>query len=458
MARRIRFNAFAQNAVGHQSPGLWRHPEDRSSHYTDIEHWTDLARVLERGIFDGIFFADVLGAYDVYRGDTAPALRAAAQVPINDPLLLVPVMASVTTHLGFGVTANTAAEHPFPFARRMSTLDHLTKGRIGWNIVTGYLESASANFGVKPMPHDERYDHADEYVEVVRKLWDISWEDDAVVRDAAAGVFTDPAKVHPIEHSGRWFDVPGFHLSEPSPQRTPVIYQAGSSPRGVQFAARHAEAIFVAASSPASLADTVRRVRQALVDAGREPDSARIYVKATVVTGPTSEAAHARHADLRQYADVEGALSLVSGWMGQDLSRFGLDEPLAAISGGFGVHTYASSFSGTKDDGSPWTVRDLAERAAIGGLGTLFVGAGAEVADAMEQLVAETDVDGFNLAYTITPGSFTDVVDHVVPELQRRGRYPTAYDEGTLRRKLLGHDRRLPLPGTTRTTEGEPPS
>jgi FMN-dependent oxidoreductase (nitrilotriacetate monooxygenase family) len=445
MTRQIHFNAFAMNTVGHQSPGLWRHPEDRSAHYRDLRHWTELAALLEKGVFDGIFLADVLGTYDLYGGDSTESLRAAAQVPINDPMMLVSAMALVTEHLGFGVTANTSAEHPFPFARRMSTLDHLTEGRIGWNVVTGYLDSAARNMGATQREHDLRYDHADEYLDVVRKLWESSWEDAAVVRDAEANVFTDPAKVHPIEHHGRFFDVPGFHLCEPSPQRTPVIYQAGSSPRGMEFAAKHAEAVFVGASGPASLATAVARVRAALVAAGRAPYSARVYTKLTIVTDSTPEAAREKYADYVRYADPEGALALVSGWMGQDLSRYDLDQPLGDISSN-AIHTYASAFSGTNDDGLPWTVRDLGTLASIGGLGLLYVGSGAEVADRIQQLVEETDVDGFNLAYAITPGTFADVVEHVVPVLQGRGAYPTSYTPGTLRHKLLGRGDRLPSP------------
>lgn len=449
MTRRIHLNAFAMNTVGHQSPGLWRHPEDRSAHYRDLSHWTELAQLLERGIFDGLFLADVLGTYDVYGGSSDASLRAAAQVPIGDPIVPVSAMAYVTEHLGFGVTANTAAEHPFPFARRMSTLDHLTGGRIGWNVVTGYLDSAARNVGTTQLEHDTRYDRADEYLEVVRKLWEESWEDDAVVRDAVANVFTDPAKVHPIRHDGEYFQVPGFHLSEPSPQRTPFVYQAGSSPRGIAFAAKHAEAVFVGASGPTSLATAVSRVRQAVEDAGRDPSSVLIYTKLTVVTDSTPEAAREKYDDYVRYADPEGALALVSGWMGDDLSRYGLDQPLGEVSSN-AIHTYASAFSGTDDQGRPWTVRDLGTLASIGGLGLLHVGSGEEVADQVQELVAQTDVDGFNLAYAITPGSFADVIEHVVPVLQARGAYPTSYEPGTLRHKLLGQGDRssLPVPGS----------
>ena len=259
MSRPIRFNAFQMNTVGHQSPGLWTHPRDRSSHYNEPEHWVELAQLLERGLFDGVFLADVLGVYDVYKGSADAALRHAVQAPVNDPLAVVPLMAQATTHLGFGVTCALTYEHPYPFARRMSTLDHLTQGRIGWNIVTGYLDSAARNLGLpRQLAHDERYDVADDYLDVVYKLWELSWEDGAVLRDKARGVFTDPRKVHPIRHVGPHYQVPGIHLCEPSPQRTPVLYQAGASSRGKAFAARHAECVFISGPSTAVIGKAVR--------------------------------------------------------------------------------------------------------------------------------------------------------------------------------------------------------
>src|SRR5271156_2764396 len=232
MLKEIRFNAFEMNCVAHQSPGLWRHPRDRSRDYKRLSYWIELAQILERGLFDGLFIADVLGVYDVFGGDARAALTHAAQVPVNDPLLLVPAMAAATQHLGFGVTANLSFEPPYNFARRMSTLDHLTDGRVGWNIVTGYLDSAARGAGRdKQTAHDDRYDIADEYMEVVYKLWEGSWADDAVKADAVRGVFTDPQRVRKVKHEGEHFRLDALHLSEPSPQRTPVLYQAGTSRR-----------------------------------------------------------------------------------------------------------------------------------------------------------------------------------------------------------------------------------
>jgi FMN-dependent oxidoreductase (nitrilotriacetate monooxygenase family) len=444
MPRQIRFNAFDMNCVAHQSSGLWRHPDDRSQSYTDLGYWTELAKLLEKGRFDGIFLADVLGTYDVYGGTNEAAIRNGAQIPVADPLLVIPAMAYVTEHLGFGVTAGTAYEHPYPFARRMSTLDHLTKGRVGWNVVTGYLPSAARNMGQDDqLEHDDRYDYADEYLEVLYKLWEGSWEDDAVVRDTETGVFTDPSKVHSIGHSGTHFQVPGIHLSEPSPQRSPVIYQAGASSRGIAFAAGNAEAIFVAASTKHVLKDTVTKLRDALEAAGRDRYSAKIYTLLTIITDETSEKAQAKYLDYLSYASEEGALVFMSGWMGVDLSAYALDEPIGNVKSN-AIQSTVANFQAANHDGSEWTVGDIARAGAIGGLGPFIVGSGSEIADQLEEWAEETDVDGFNLAYAITPGTFEDVVTWVVPELQKRGVYPTEYTEGTLRQKLHGRGDRLP--------------
>jgi long-chain alkane monooxygenase len=183
MTRQIRFNAFDMNCVAHQSPGLWTHPRDRSWQYKDVEYWTELAATLERGIFDGIFIADVIGYYDVYKGSNYHAIQQAAQIPVNDPLQLAVPISMATKHLGIGITASTSFEHPYTFARRLSTADHLTKGRVGWNIVTSYLESGAKNTGQGGLRrHDNRYEVAEEYVEVLYKLFEGSWEEGGIAR------------------------------------------------------------------------------------------------------------------------------------------------------------------------------------------------------------------------------------------------------------------------------------
>jgi long-chain alkane monooxygenase len=429
-------NAFTMNTVGHLSAGSWRHPRDQSRRYKDIDYWIELAKTLERGLIDAVFVADVLGVYDVYEGSRDPALRTGAQVPVNDPLQIVPAMAAVTEHLGFGITASVSFEHPFPFARRMSTLDHLTRGRAGWNVVTSYLNSGALNLGVDgQVAHDRRYDIADEYLEVCYKLWERSWEDDAVLDDPDAGVYADPARVHAIEHEGEFFRVPGIHLAEPSPQRTPVIYQAGASPRGRRFAARHAESIFTAAPSKAVLSGHVEGLREAIEEAGRDPRAVSILNQQVVVVAETDAEARRLYEEYLSYASPEGALTLMSGWMGIDLATLGdaplEDQPSDAI------QTTVKAFS-SADPGRRWTVKELADFALIGGDGPVAVGSPETVADQLEEWVAATGIDGFNLAAAIVPETFEQVVDLLVPELQRRGRFKRAYAPGTLREKLTG--------------------
>jgi long-chain alkane monooxygenase len=249
--------------------------------------------------------------------------------------------------------------------------------------------------------------------------------------------------VHEIDHRGTYYTVPGIHLSEPSPQRTPVIYQAGASPRGIAFASGYAEAIFVAAPTKAVLAGTVRRIRDALEAAGRSRDSAKIYTLLTIITDETPEKARAKHADYLRYASDEGALVFMSGWMGIDLSQYDLDEPIGNVRSN-AIQSAVSNFQAADAEGGEWKVRDIGRHSAIGGLGPLIVGGPEEIADELQAWVEETDVDGFNLAYAITPGTFEDVVTYIVPELRRRGVYPQEYAPGTLRQKLHARGDRLP--------------
>ena len=435
MAQQIRLNAFTMNSVGHLSPGLWRHPRDESRRYLDLDYWTGLAQTLERGLIDAVFLADVLGVYDVYGGSRDAALRGGVQVPVNDPLQVIPAMAAATEHLGFGVTASVSFEHPYPFARRMSTLDHLTRGRIGWNVVTSYLNSGALNLGVSGQEaHDRRYEIAEEYLEVAYKLWERSWDDDAVVADAETGVYAHPDRVHPIEHEGEFFRVPGIHLSEPSPQRTPFLFQAGASPRGVAFAARHAENVFVAAPSKKVLAAQVAALREAVGEAGRDPDAVAVINQQTVIVAETDAEAQRRLDEYLAVASPEGALTLMSGWTGIDFSRLDPDAVLRDQESN-AIQSVVRAFSAA-DPERAWTVREIAEYARIGGDGPVIAGSAETVADALEEWVDQTGVGGFNLAAAAVPETFEGVVDLLVPELQRRGRYQTAYRPGTLREKL----------------------
>jgi FMN-dependent oxidoreductase (nitrilotriacetate monooxygenase family) len=439
----IRLNAFTMNCVGHQSPGLWTHPRDRSAEYTTLRYWADLARILERGLFDGVFLADVLGVYDVYGGNADAAIRRATQVPANDPLMVIPAMAMVTEHLGFGATVNLSYEPAFPFARRMSTLDHLTNGRIGWNIVTGYLDSAARAMG-RPgqTAHDDRYDVADDYMTAVYKLWEGSWADDAVVRDHATGIFARPQGVHRIHHGGPHVTLDTIHLSEPSPQRTPVLYQAGSSPRGRVFAAEHAECVFVSGPSPQVVAPRVAALRAQAAALGRGP--ILVFALMTAILGETTAEAERKLAEYRAHVSHEGALALMSGWAGVDLAAYRLDEQIRYVENDAGRSAMENITRA--DPGRIWTVRDVAEHVAIGGIGPVLTGTPNDVADGMEAWIDATGVDGFNLAFVVAHETFSDIADLLVPELQRRGRYKARYADGTLRDKLFGAGPRLQPP------------
>jgi FMN-dependent oxidoreductase (nitrilotriacetate monooxygenase family) len=439
-SRRIHLNAFDMTCVAHQSPGLWRHPQDQSHRYRDIDYWTDLARLLEKGRFDSLFIADVLGVYDVYQDSAIASIVGADQIPVNDPLMQISAMAAVTKHLGFAITVSSTYEKPYAFARKLSTLDHLSKGRVGWNIVTSYLESAARNLGLDhQVPHDRRYELADEFLEVCYKLWEYSWDDDAVVRDQANGVFTRPDGIRPIEHKGTYFEVPGYHLCEPSPQRTPVLFQAGASPAGRAFAARHAEAIFITGTRPEVLRPKVKDIRNLLEASNRDPRSVKIFPLITVVTAATDEEAQAKYRDFLHYASYDGALALYGGWSGLDLSGYDPGQPLKYIETE-AVRSAVEAFT-TADPDRTWTPREIANWVTVGGMGPVLVGGPGKIADELERWADEADVDGFNLAYAITPGTFEDLVEYVVPELQRRQRVRTEYDGATLRENLLGQPR-----------------
>ncbi|AZL76223.1 LLM class flavin-dependent oxidoreductase [Pseudomonas oryziphila] len=435
MAKQILLNAFNMNCIGHINHGLWTHPRDTSTQYKTLDYWTDLARLLERGLFDGLFIADIVGTYDVYGQSLDVTLKESIQLPVNDPLLLVSAMASATRHLGFGLTANLTYEAPYLFARRLSTLDHLSNGRVGWNIVTGYLDSAARAMGLEQQPeHDRRYDQADEYLQVLYKLLEGSWDDDAVVADRAQRVYARPDKVHKVSHHGEFYDVEGYHLCEPSPQRTPVLFQAGSSARGLAFAGNHAECVFISGQDKAATRAQVDKVRAAAQAAGRDPQAVKVFMGISVIVAATEDEARALHAEYLHYASPEAGVAHFASSTGIDFSRYELDEPI-----GFAKGNAIQSATRQLQD-SAWTRRRLLEQHALGGRYVTLVGNPEQVAEQLIGWLDDTGLDGFNLTRTVTPESFEAFIDLVVPELQRRGRYKTAYAEGTLREKLFASD------------------
>jgi FMN-dependent oxidoreductase (nitrilotriacetate monooxygenase family) len=437
--KQISVNAFNMNCIGHINHGLWTHPRDRSTEFNTLGYWTDLARTLEKGLFDAIFIADITGVYDVYQQGVDLTLKESVQLPVNDPAIIISAMAAVTQHLGFGVTANLTYEPPYLLARRFSTLDHLTGGRVGWNIVTGYLESAAKAIGLdNQLPHDRRYDQAEEYLQLMYKLWEGSWEPGSVIKDRERRIYADPSKVHKIRHTGEFYRSEGYHLCEPSPQRTPLLFQAGTSDKGIAFAGRHAECSFISGGAPDKTREQVNRLRQAAVDAGRQPDDIRLYVGVNVVVAATEAEAKSKHQEYLRYASPEAGLAHYSSTTGIDLARYELDEPIGY------ADTQAIDSVTRRFKESRITRRQLLEQHALGGRYPTLVGDPVQIADALESLVDETGIDGFNLARIVTPESYEDFATYVVPELQNRGRYKTHYAEGTIREKLFAAEPWLP--------------
>lgn len=436
--KQIHLNGFTQACIGHHSEGQWKNPMARvRTGYRDLHYWIQLAQTLERGFFDSLFLADVHGTYSVYGGSNRVAISQGVQFPGLDPTLLIPGMAAGTRHLGFACTYSTTYFPPYHTAKLFSTLDHLTGGRVAWNVVTSYLSDALANFGIADdLTHDQRYDRADEYMDVVYKLWEHSWEEGAVVNDVARDLLIDPDKVHTVDHAGRWFNVAGPHMCEPSPQRTPVLFQAGSSGRGQGFAGKHAEAVFIVAPTMQAAADDVRKLRAAAVSAGRRAEDVQINQGVAVVVAPTDEEARMREKTLRTFANPEAVLALFCGWTGIDLSTVPRGQPVGQIESKAiqGMQGYFSRFDATRE----WTLESMADFMAIGSIMPKIIGSPVTVADQLEQWIDQTGLDGFNLHAVPQPTGFEDFVNLVVPELQRRGRVRTRYEGDTLRERIFG--------------------
>ena len=438
--KKLILNATEMSTAGHIAFGLWRLADPRQPHYTELRYWTELGRQLEDGGFDALFIADALGQLDSYTKSADPALRTASQTPLDDPLLAISAIAGVTSTLGFGVTVSTTYEQPYLLARKFTTLDHLTGGRIGWNIVTSQLDSAARNLGHdRQVPHDERYDIAADFVDAAYKLWEGSWDDGAVVRDSESGIYADPEKVHAISHAGKYYNVPSAALSEPSVQRTPVIYQAGSSPRGAQFAAENAEVVFVAGHSPSALRRNIEQIKERAKSAGRGPDAIKFVASALVITDETDAAAEAKLRKYQQAYSVEGALTHFSAITGIDWAEYDIDSPLQYIETDSNRSILASL---TKDapDTEHWTLRRLLAPERGVSYAESIVGSGETVVNELERIADESGADGFNLSAAVQYESYQDLSDHVIPVLRERGRVRDHVPGRTLRESLFETD------------------
>ncbi|MCU9594476.1 LLM class flavin-dependent oxidoreductase [Caldibacillus thermolactis] len=438
MKKQIHLNGFTQNSVAPHSPGLWKHPKDQGHRHRDLDYWINLAKLLERGKFDAIFLADVLGIYDVYENSYKPAIRNAVQVPLHDTLLQISAMAAATKHLGFAATYSATYTQPYKLAREFSTLDHLSKGRVAWNIVTSYLKSEAINLGLeKQIEHDTRYDRADEYMDVVYKLWEKSWEDDAIKFDKKNGIYTDPEKVHPINHKGKYFNVPGVHLVDPSPQRTPVLFQAGASSRGRDFAAKHAEGIFtVTGNNIKELQRFSADIRERARKFGRDPYDIKIFPAIVPIVGSTEEEAKAKYEELLSFLSYEGTAALLSGHTGVDFSQYNPEEYVEDVITD-ASHGFLQKYT-VESTSKRWTVREAVLHHGLGIGAMKLVGTPEQIADKLEKMSIEGDVDGFNIIQAASPVTLEEFVDHVVPVLQARGIYRKEYEANTLRENLFG--------------------
>ncbi|KAF1010351.1 MAG: Dimethyl-sulfide monooxygenase [Pseudomonas fluorescens] len=441
MPKQLHVNLFEMNCVSHIVHGLWVHPDNNRHRFNDLDYWTELAQLLEYGTFDGLFLADVIGTYDRFRDGPETALREAMQIPSNDPLLVIPAMAGVTRHLGFGATFSTTYEPPFAFARRMSTLDHLTKGRVGWNIVTSYLPNAARNFGHDTeVVHDRRYEMADEYLDVLYKLWEGSWDDDAVIQDRERRIYTHPEKVRYINHVGEHFKVAGPHLCQPSRQRTPVLYQATGSPAGIEFAGRHAEVVFTGGVDTPEVRANIHAMRQKAIAHQRDPAGLKFIVMAGIIVGRTDEEVSRKLDSYRKLASVEASLAHVQSAV--DLTLYPAHTLISEL-----IDRQVPGWQSLQRHKPRATVGEVLSR--LGGFNPerFFVaGTPTVVADAIEKWLDEDGIDGINLRQFLSFETARDFIDLVVPELRRRGRFRERYTEGeTLRERLFGAGRaRLP--------------
>jgi FMN-dependent oxidoreductase (nitrilotriacetate monooxygenase family) len=434
--RPLRFAMFTTNAPSGYPASAWNQPLALDHDYLSLGSWMTLAKKLEAAKFDCIFWADHSGVYDTYEGSRDAAVRGAIQFPINDPSALVSALASVTENLGFAFSANVIQEHPFSFARRVGTLDHLTDGRVAWNIVTSFQRSAWQNVGFEELAnHAERYARAAEYVDVVYKLLEGSWDDGAVIRDVDSGEYADPGGVHTIDHEGEYYRSTGPSCVEPSPQRIPVLFQAGSSGDGRSFAARNTEALFAIAKNREGAARFVRDMTEQIEREGRRREDVLIFQHLSCLVAETEEEAKRKADALLKSSSDEAKLAYTSAMIGVDLSPVDLDTPVGeletdAVQGKLRALAEAAP-------SKQWTFRELVE----GSMTPHVVGTAEQVADYVEDM-ASSGVDGFNVAFLNGVGELDDFSRYAVPELQRRGLMQTEYAPGTLREKWFG-DRRV---------------
>jgi FMN-dependent oxidoreductase (nitrilotriacetate monooxygenase family) len=432
--RKMHLMAFLLAGPTSHHHGMWRHPETENA-FLDPASYEHVARVLEQGCFDSLFFADILAFYDFLGGSFETVIGRGGQMGLLDPLPLLAVMARATRHIGLGATISTSFFNTFHLARSLATLDMISGGRVAWNVVTSALEQEAKNFGMTGLPgKEERYDRAEEVLEACCALWD-SWEPDALKLDKAGGVFADASKVHHVDYAGKWISTRGPNTVPRTPQGRPVIMQAGSSPRGRDFAAKWAEVVFTLQHEKSDMQDFYADMKARVVKAGRRPEELVILPSLDPIIGETDAIARERQAYMNDLVDPKLGLAIMSGHLGIDFSKYPMDARIdeleldVAVRGSFDVIV-----QGTKAQGL--TLAEAGKRFGISELTPQVVGSPATVADYLQDLFESRACDGFIITPTVFPGSFEQFVRAVVPELQRRGIFRTDYAGTTLRENL----------------------
>ncbi|CAL1240375.1 LLM class flavin-dependent oxidoreductase [Candidatus Methylocalor cossyra] len=437
MSQKIRLGAFLPGAGQHLA--AWRHPEAQVERVFSFDYYKDLAQTAERGLFDAYFLADSLAANF---GGPLNSGRCDKGVGF-EPVTLFAALATVTKHIGFIATASTTYEEPYQLARKFASLDLISNGRAGWNVVTSAGDAAAKNFGRdQQLDHQERYDRANEFVDVVKKLWD-SWEDDAFLRDKETGVYFDPDKVHRPNHAGKHFSVAGPLNAPRPPQGYPVIVQAGQSEPGKELAARTAEVIFTAQQTLEDAQAFYRDVKGRLAKYGRKPDELKIMPGVQPYVAATEAEARAQYETLSKLIHPEAGLALLSALSGGevDLSHYDLDGPFPDLPRTRGLLSRQQMMADIARKHG-FSIRQLYEWVAGARGHWTIVGTPQQIADQLQLWFENEAADGFNIMPPLLPNGLNDFIDLVIPELQRRGLFRTQYEGETLRENLG-----LPRPG-----------
>ena len=423
---------FLVHGPTYHSLAMWRHPKTtwNNESWRTPELYQHIAQVCERGLYDTVFFADLNYISDSYKGSLEPALRYATQAPEHDPIPLLTMIAAVTRYIGLGATFSTSYHLPFYAARLWATLDHLTRGRAAWNVVTSLNQNQAANHGQAKLDSSElRYEKAHEFIEVCQQLWN-SWDEDAVVMDRENAVFADASKVRRIEYQGRFYNSRGPLNVVRSPQNGPALIQAGTSPMGIQLAAKYADAVFAIHPQPKNAARYYTQVKNRISDYGRNPDDCAILFGAQPIIGASETEALEKQEEHNELVPSEGGMAILSGHLNFDLSKISPDDEMMSREE---PELQRSRRVYQKDNGDSMTVKEVAQRHGQSVGLPQFVGTAKSVADQLEAFFDEVGGDGFMLSPIYSPGAIEEFVDLVVPELQRRGRFRTAYSGNTQR-------------------------